>query len=69
MFDSSSSRLAANALGLSPGGQLTVMNPDGYLTVVTDPEPPSAASRTGSSRSTEDEVALSAARASCTLTT
>jgi hypothetical protein len=34
VFDSSNSRLAANALGLSPDGQLTVMNPGGYLTFV-----------------------------------
>lgn len=34
VFDSSNSRLAASALGLSPDGQLTVMNPDGYLTFV-----------------------------------
>jgi hypothetical protein len=34
VFDSSNSRLAAHALGLSPDGQLTVMNPDGYLTFV-----------------------------------
>jgi|APFre7841882724_1041349.scaffolds.fasta_scaffold20004_4 hypothetical protein len=34
VFDRSNSRLAANALGLSPDGQLTVTNPDGYLTFV-----------------------------------
>jgi hypothetical protein len=34
VFDPSNSRLAANALGLSPAGQLTVTNPDGYLTFV-----------------------------------
>jgi hypothetical protein len=34
VFDSSNSRLAASALGLSPEGQLTVMNPGGYLSFV-----------------------------------
>ena len=34
VFDRSNSRLAAYALGLSPGGELTVTNPDGYLTFV-----------------------------------
>lgn len=34
VFDSSNSWLAARALGLSPDGQLTVTNPDGYLTFV-----------------------------------
>jgi hypothetical protein len=34
VFDRSNSRLAASALGLSPDGQLTVMNPGGYLTFV-----------------------------------
>lgn len=34
VFDSSNSRLAASALGLSPDGQLTITNPDGYLAFV-----------------------------------
>jgi hypothetical protein len=34
VFDSSNSRLAASGLGLSPDGELTVMNPDGYLTFI-----------------------------------